>query len=51
MINALSAENMFEYISVALNPDKVKDKNISVLFNITDDNKYLVKIENSVLKY
>ncbi|WP_416487507.1 alkyl/aryl-sulfatase [Brachyspira hyodysenteriae] len=51
MINALSAENMFEYISVALNPEKVKDKNISVLFNITDDNKYLVKIENSVLKY
>ncbi|MDA0035740.1 MBL fold metallo-hydrolase [Brachyspira hyodysenteriae] len=51
MINALSAENMFEYISVALNPDKVKDKNISVLFNITDDNKYLIKIENSVLKY
>ena len=51
MINALSAENMFEYISVALNPDKVKDKNISILFNITDDNKYLVKIENSVLKY
>ncbi|MEI0538828.1 alkyl/aryl-sulfatase [Brachyspira pulli] len=51
MINALSAENMFEYISVALNPDKVKDKNISVLFNITDDSKYLVKIENSVLKY
>ncbi|AEM21338.1 Alkyl sulfatase-related hydrolase [Brachyspira intermedia PWS/A] len=51
MINALSAENMFEYISVALNPDKVKDKNISVLFNITDDNKYLVKIENSILKY
>ena len=51
MINALSAENMFKYISVALNPDKVKDKNISVLFNITDDNKYLVKIENSVLKY
>lgn len=51
MINALSAENMFEYISVALNPDEVKDKNISVLFNITDDNKYLVKIENSVLKY
>ncbi|WP_300368714.1 alkyl sulfatase C-terminal domain-containing protein, partial [Brachyspira sp.] len=51
MINALSSENMLEYISVALNPDKVKDKNVSILLNITDDNKYLVKIENSVLKY
>lgn len=51
MINALSAENMFEYISVALNPDKIKDKNISILLNISDDDEYLLQIENSVLKY
>lgn len=51
MINALSAENMFDYISVALNPDKIKDKNISILLNISDDDEYLLQIENSVLKY
>lgn len=51
MINALSAENMFEYISVALNPDKIKDKNISILLNISDDDEYILQIENSVLKY
>ncbi|AEM21339.1 Alkyl sulfatase-related hydrolase [Brachyspira intermedia PWS/A] len=49
IINSLPIYKVLDYLSVSLNPDKAKD--ISIYLNLSDENKYLIKIENSVLKY
>ncbi|MEI0558662.1 alkyl/aryl-sulfatase [Brachyspira intermedia] len=49
IINSLPIYKVLDYLSVSLNPDKAKDT--SIYLNLSDENKYLIKIENSVLKY
>lgn len=52
LLNALSPDLIFDYLSVRLNAERANGKKLRINFNVTDLNQqYSVSVENSVMNY